>query len=114
MELERLRGGFIQLRDIGLNLNPQKLHLLKKSVMFLGHVVSDKGLSTDPEKLKEVCEWPTPTSASVVRSLLGLCSYNCRFIFGLVIITAPLHRLTEKDKAFASCPKPLYLLNSLL
>ena len=76
-ELERLCSVFTRLTEAGLKLSPKKCHLFKKQVVFLGHVVSEEGVSTDPEKIKAVCEWPTPTSASALRSFLGLCSYYC-------------------------------------
>lgn len=50
--LERLAKILSCLQDAGLKLKPAKRHLLKKSVHYLGHVVSEKGIGTDPEKVK--------------------------------------------------------------
>ena len=74
-ELERLCSVFTRLREAGLKLSPKKCHLFKSRVVFLGHIVSEEGVSPDPEKIKAVCEWPTPTSVSALCSFLGLCSY---------------------------------------
>jgi hypothetical protein len=35
-------------------------------VSFLGHVVSPKGITVDPGKVKEVLEWKPPTTLSEV------------------------------------------------
>lgn len=29
-------------------------------VSFLGHIISSKGISTDPEKISDIKEWPVP------------------------------------------------------
>ena len=36
--------------------------------MFLGYVVSVKGIEVDEEKVKAIKEWPTPKSITEVRS----------------------------------------------
>ena len=38
---------------------------------YLGHVVSKEGVSTDPDKIKAVTEWPQPTTVTEIRSFLG-------------------------------------------
>jgi hypothetical protein len=43
--------------------------------MFLGYVVSAKGIAVDEEKVKAIKEWPTPKSIMEVRSFHGLSSF---------------------------------------
>ncbi|KAK3749616.1 hypothetical protein QZH41_012954 [Actinostola sp. cb2023] len=99
-EKDRLREVFRRMRDAGLKLSPKKCHLFQQSVTFLGHVVSDAGLSTDPEKIRAVVEWPVPVGVTDLRSFLGLCSYYRKFTKGFAEIARPLYRLTEKGKDF--------------
>ena len=99
-ELRRLRDVLQRLQDAGLKLSPKKCHLFQKSVTFLGHVVSGEGISTDPEKVRAVQDWPVPTAVGELRSFLGLCSYYRRYVRNFSTIARPLHRLTEKGSDF--------------
>ncbi|MCG8112564.1 MAG: RNase H-like domain-containing protein, partial [Candidatus Thiodiazotropha taylori] len=67
---------------------------------FLGHIISDEGVGTDPEKVRAVKEWPVPVSQTEIRSFLGLCGYYRRLIKGYSEIAKPLHTLTEKGREF--------------
>jgi hypothetical protein len=62
--------------------------------------VSPEGITTDPEKLKAVREWPTPKNKHEIRSFLGLCMYYRRFISGFANIAKPLTKLTEQKQPF--------------
>jgi hypothetical protein len=68
----QLRKVFERFREARLKLNPEKCQLLQKEVWYLGHIVSPKGISTDPEKLEVVREWPTLKNKHEIRSFLGL------------------------------------------
>ena len=99
-EIKRLRICFSRLRDANLKLKPSKCHLFQTSVLYLGHVVSSEGVSTDPDKVKAIDDWPRPQCKKEVRSFLGLTSYYRRFVKGFAGIAAPLHALTGKSAKF--------------
>ena len=70
----------------------------------MGHVVSQEGVSTGPEKIKAVTEWPQPTTVTQVRSFLGFASYYRRFILNFSKVAKPLNNLLQKK--FKVCWEP--------
>ncbi|XP_070017589.1 uncharacterized mitochondrial protein AtMg00860-like [Nicotiana sylvestris] len=71
-----------------------KCELWLDSVAFLGHVVSSEGIMVDLKKVEAVQSWPRPSSATSIRSFLGLAGYYRRFVEGFSFIAAPVARLT--------------------
>ena len=63
-ELELLRDVFLRLRTARLKLSPNKCHLFQKRVAYLGHIVGEEGVSTDPAKIRSVVDWPAPPRLS--------------------------------------------------
>ena len=63
------------LRKELLYANLKKCSFCLDKVVFLGYVVSAKGIAVDEEKLKAIKEWPTPKSITKVRSFHGLASF---------------------------------------
>ena len=98
--IKRLRTILQQLHDAGLKLSPKKCRLLQRSVPFLGHVVGDHGVSTDPKKIKAVRTWPSPRTVKDVKSFLGHCSYYRCFARGFADIARPLYWLTKGQREF--------------
>jgi hypothetical protein len=41
-----------------------------KEVSFLGHIISEGGISVDPSKVESVLSWNTPQNVSDIRSFL--------------------------------------------
>ena len=70
------------------------------SVSFLGHVISDEGISVDPKKIEVVRDWKRPTTVTEIRSFLGLVGYYRRFMENFSKIAAPLAKLTQKNVKF--------------
>ena len=89
-----------RIREAGLKLSPNKCKLFQREVVFLGHIVSETGVSTDPEKVRAVKEWPVPRNVHELRSFLGTASYYRKFCKSFCDIARPLHKLTEKQNAF--------------
>ena len=98
--LNRLEMVLGRLRGAGLKLKPTKCHWFKRSVKFLGHVVSAKGVQCDPDKLACIVNWHAPRTVREVRSFLGLVSYYRRFIPDCSTVMKPLLSLLRKKVRF--------------
>jgi transposase InsO family protein len=96
---DRLAEVFQRLRSAGLKLKPSKCELFRTKVNYLGHVVSSQGVSTDPDKVKAVQEWPTPQCLTQLKAFLGTVGYYRRYIPDYATIAKPLTRLTSKKLA---------------
>ncbi|MCG8432198.1 MAG: RNA-directed DNA polymerase, partial [Candidatus Omnitrophica bacterium] len=98
--LERLDAVLSRIKLANLKLKPKKCFLLKKSVKFLGHIVSADGLLPDPDNVEKLVKWPVPKTVTEVRGILGLGSYYRRSIRDYSKKLEPLIELTKKDKPF--------------
>ena len=98
--LNNLKEVLARFRQAGLKLSPEKCHMMRDQVAFLGHIVTPEGVTTDPDKTKAVQTWPVPTDLKTLRAFVGFCSYFRRFIRNFAAIAKPLHHLTEKGVEF--------------
>lgn len=105
--LQHLEQVFQRLAKYGLKLQPQKCKFLQKEVIYLGHVVSEVGVSTDPGKIDVVRDWAQPETTTHVRSFLGFAGYYRRFIPSFSRIAAPLHGLLTGTAALGKKGKPV-------
>ena len=91
--LKRLEAVFQKLMAAGLKLKPTKCFFFRDEIEYLGHVVSGKGISTNPKKIEAVTKWPTPKTVYDVRSFLGFVGYYRRFIKNFSKITKPIREV---------------------
>ena len=64
--ITRLGTIFQNLREVGLKLKPSKCELFKTSLLYLGHIVSEDGIRTDPKKIEAILRWPVPLTVTEV------------------------------------------------
>jgi transposase InsO family protein len=83
-----------------LKLKQSKCRFAQDKLEFLGHVISAKGIATDPTKVEVIRNWPTPSCVKDVRSFLGIAGYYRRFVAGYGLICKPLTNLLKKDHIF--------------
>jgi hypothetical protein len=89
-----------KLRDNQLYAKFSKCEFWLDEVPFLGHIISNGGISVDPTKVREIVGWKIPSSVTEFWSFLGLAGYYRRFIEGFSKIAKPMTLVLEKGKEF--------------
>lgn len=92
---ERLLKVLDRLQGEGLKLSLDKCTFCQTSVSYVGHIVSQDGVSTDPSKIEAVKSWPRPQNVTELRSFLGFCGYYRRFVKDYSKISYPLNQLLQ-------------------
>lgn len=103
--LDRIQMVFSRLAANNLKLAPKKCFFLRRSVKFLGHIICQNGVRTDPEKVRAINDvqetdlmepdGKTPC-AKKIRSFLGMCLYYQHFIESCSAKAKPLFKLTAE------------------
>jgi hypothetical protein len=98
-EEENLRHITLLMRRLHqekLLINMKKSSFMKKELIYLGFVISSNELKMDPQKVKEIKEWPLPRNIFEVRSFHGLASFYKTFIKKNCGISAPMMDTVKK------------------
>ena len=77
---EHLKAVLQQLQEKKLYAKFKKCEFWLEIISFFGHVILDKGIHVDPNKVVAIQYWKRPTNVREIRSFLGLAGYYQRFI----------------------------------
>ena len=94
--IQKLENVFQRLRDRGLKLKPIKCLLFQHRIKYLGHVISPEGVSTDPDKISVVKNWPVPATAEELQSFLGFVGFYRCFIRSFSKVARPLQEALQR------------------
>ena len=87
---------FNTIKSANIKLSPKKCTFLKHQVKYLGHVISENGIQTDPDKIDKIKNLPLPKTEDQLVSFLGFCGYYRKFVEKYAEIVAPLENICNK------------------
>ena len=97
--LHRLKLVFQKISEAGLKLKPSKCKFFRTRLEYLGHIMSKKGIETNPKKIQVIWDWPHLTNITETRSFLGLCNYYQKFIKDYAKIARPVYKLISGENS---------------
>jgi hypothetical protein len=83
-----------------LKVKRNKCTFARQQLVYLGHVISVEGVSTDPKNITAVMKWERPCNVKQVCGFLGLAGYYRKFVRNFGQISWPLTELLKKDRVF--------------
>lgn len=91
---------FERLENNRFKLRINKCRFYATEIHYLGFVISPKGISANPGKVRTIEDYPRPENQVEVQRFLGMMNYYRRFIKNFSHIAKPLTKLTPQLAEF--------------
>ena len=93
-----LKTVFDRLVMHGLKIKPSKCELFRRSVTYLGHLVSNSGILPCNVNIRAILEYPQPKTIKQLKRFLGMANFFRRFIGNASEVMQPLFEITKNKK----------------
>lgn len=67
--MEHLRLVLTKLRENQLYMKRSKCCFAQSKLEYLGHIISDQEVATDPQKTLAMLQWPVPLTVTALRGV---------------------------------------------
>ena len=88
--LLHLEEVFHRLREARLKMKRSKCDFFKSQIHYLGHLISENGISLLPDKLDSIKNMLVPKCTKEIKQFLGLTGYYRKFVPRFADISRPL------------------------
>lgn len=102
--VQHVRWVLDRLREFRMHLSSKKCDILSRKADCLGHIVDDRGLHADTDKMSRIRNWHKPRNYNEVQQFLGLVQYLAHFMPDVTAYTAPLSSMTRNGQSFSWRP----------
>lgn len=88
--IQHISQVFDVLNKATLKISDEKSKFFQEEVEYLGHIIRHGRITTNPEKIAAIENFPVPQTVKDLRGFLGLTGYYRKFIKGYASIAKPL------------------------
>jgi len=88
---------FEVIRKLGMKVKPSKCEFHQNETEYLGFIIGQEGVKTDPVKTQSIWDWTTPKKIKEIQCLVGFCIFYPQFIEGCSRTARPLYAKTKKE-----------------
>jgi len=85
------------IRKSGMKVKPSKCEFHQNETEYLGFIIGQEGVKTDPVKTQAIWDWATPKKIKEIQCFLGFCNFYRRFIEGFSRTAKLLYAKTKKE-----------------
>lgn len=84
-----------RLTKANLTINLDKCKFFCKSLKYLGFIVDENGLKTDPDKVQTMVNYARPRTSTEIKRFVAMCSWYRRFVPNFSALVSPLNDLIK-------------------